>query len=188
MKLFLGSLFFILIGTGVTAQSQGLFPELSGLTQANRSVEATQNEAVKPNTSTQPAPLFPEIKTNRQLEQEAEDAMQPSSGNLRLVIDNVNSTLPPARNFSYCSATMTLENETGRKVDSIEIVLTFRESKVKMNFKNVDKKGRQTQDLTLAGDICQSILTVPLVDVTSCKMVGVSEDACKKRVEFVPIS
>lgn len=188
MKLFLISLSVLLIGSSALAQSQGLFPELNGRIQTPRPVPTAPVETDGVARPTTPTSLFPELKTNHQLEQEAENAMQPMSGNLRLVIDNVNSTLPPARNFSYCSATMTLENETSRRLESLTVSLTFGETGVQLSFQNVDKKARQKQDLTLAGNICQSILAMPQMEVVSCKMTGVSEDACKKRVEFVPIS
>lgn len=186
----------VLFCTSAFAQGVDLFPELEGRFQPAQPTTMTTLEATPANTATSA-----DGKTGNSLNRYSDLAFQPAQertvsaeeatgpkreGNLKLHFEDIQGTLPYARNFSYCFANLVLNNETNQRLDKLQVVLTYRDTPTTIDFSGVDKKGEQAQRFTLIGPACEDILTQPLIDVPVCKLGELQEDLCKKKVEFVP--
>lgn len=117
---------------------------------------------------------------------ESEIQTNMDKGRVLLVLDNVSNTLPPARNFSFCSGTMNLENQLPMEIKQLSVSLTFGTQKVNLSFSGVAKKGKQSQAINLNGTACEHILEVPKMEVEICQVGELSEKDCKSRIQYVP--
>ena len=98
---------------------------------------------------------------------------------------DVQGTLAYARTLSYCSAKVVLTNETNQRLDALSMTLTYKDMAKDISFSGVRKKKSQTREILLIGPPCEDILNEPNIDIKVCKMGNKSEEACKKRVQFV---
>ncbi len=183
MKLFLTACAALMWALPAFAQNADLFPELKGLktptTQPAKAEQPTKTDTPAQPTATE---LFPE------LQQGQEEKPEMDSGNLRLVLTNASSITPTMKNFSYCTASVSLENGAGRMLKNLTVTLMYPPLSSQLSFSNVGPNQAQTQEITLLGEACQTILDVPVMEITSCQLDRTSVEDCKKRVEFVPIS
>lgn len=115
-----------------------------------------------------------------------EEQVGPNSGRVRLVLDNVKNTLAPARNFSFCSGTLILENQLPMEIGSVSVRLGFGDQTVNLSFSGVAKKGKQSRSISLNGTACEHILEMPQMEVTGCQIGTLSEKDCKSRVQYIP--
>lgn len=201
MKAILSSALICLTACPVFAQTAGLFPELaaSPTAAAPTAAPSETTPAAQPTTApaaapaaqtaspaakqTAPAPLFPELKTSASSPQIADT----DSGKIRLVLDDVTSVLPPARNFSYCTASLILENETAATIEKLTVTLKYEPLTTSVSFSGVKKKEKQTQSITLVGKACEQILQIPQMTIDACVAPPLQGKACESKVQFIPI-
>lgn len=187
MKLLL-STFIIICGICSASAQNALFPEL-----ARRNTSTSQ----QPTLTTQ-TPALGDINLNNARNVQTQNMEAGTSietekpemdtGNLRLVVTSADSIRPTMRNFSYCTAQISLENGTSQTLKSLNVRLTYAPLPVNVSFSGVAKNQSQTQQITLIGEACDGILNQPIMEVQNCQITNMSENECKKRVEFVPFS
>ena len=211
IKLFLSGIAVLSVSTFALAQGVNLFPELQGQFQKQNtglSVETVQKEDApkKLTVEMEEVTLDEDKKENKipnqvaekdkeqvtvsadpfaqQNQQEKEE--ERGEGNIEIKLTNLDGVLPYARDYSYCFGDLVLRNNTNQKLESLSIELTYRDTPTTVSFSGVAKKKTQKQALMLIGKACEDILSPPEVEITVCKMPPQSEEACKKRVQFIP--
>ena len=107
--------------------------------------------------------------------------------NLKVEIQNINATLTLARNFSYGKADIVVKNETNQQLNLLVIDLTYGETTTQITFSNVPKKQEQTQAFMMIGPDCDYMDTLPKMEVKTCKLGKLSDEACKNRVQLTPL-
>jgi len=164
------------------AQGTDLFPELERRFARPQPTAATE---VKTETATQADdPAFaPTTPSSEEIE---EATSSRKDGNLKIHYENMKGTLAYARNYSYCSADVVLENNTNFPLENLKIVLTYRNYPSAITFKNVPKKESQKQFLMIVGPACEDILTQPQIEVPECQLGELKKELCEKRVQFTP--
>ena len=182
MKLLLTTTALVLLSTAAFAQDTDLFPELNGRFDSPAKTEEAVRPSEKGSLANDPA-FAPTNLTDEEVE---EIKGSKKDGNLKIYYDNMEGTLAYARNYSYCSADVILENNTNFPLKNLEIVLTYRDYPTSIDFSNVEKKGSQKQYLMIVGPACEDILTQPQIEIPVCQLGELNEAMCKKRVQFVP--
>ena len=186
MKLLLTATALALISTTAMAQGSDLFPELDGRFAVPQPTVTTQAETQNADTNAlanDPAFAPTNLTTDKEVE---ESTGSQKDGNLKIYYDNMKGTLAYARNYSYCSADVILENNTNFPLEKLRIVLTYRNYPSSVTFTNVPKKGTQKQYLMIVGPECEDILTQPQVEVPECQLGELKKETCEKRVQFIP--
>ena len=202
-KIFLTA-FTVILGSGVAIaqESDSLFPELAGQFERPSSSETTVDLSVEQNSDTKiqaeqkssSTPKLPQnaqdpdsnTPTNRQ--DEKVDTGEKAEGNLVIEVQNVDGVLPYARTLAYCRADAVLINETNMRLEQLSITATYKDMPKELNYSNVSKGKKRTQNFMLIGLPCESITTMPNVEIKACKLGTLSESDCKKRVQFIPPS
>ena len=178
----------------VLAQELDLFPELQGqFEQMEPEPDETEtDEAVTDETKTEEKKqkdsetglTEEQMRTKQALEEDTTG--EKHEGNLKIQLRNMNGTLPYVKSLAYCYGDAVLTNETNRDLQSLDLKLTYGDMVTDVNYGGVPKKKQQAKKILLIGPPCEQILGMTQVDVVSCKMKDTPEDACKKRVQFVP--
>lgn len=168
------------------AQNVDLFPELKG---QFKPAFTTPKEPAQPDNKTMTQPIQQQNIINTQPVQTMTpninlDVNQRREGNIKLKLKNLKGVLPYARNFSYCFADVELTNGTNQTLQELKVTLRYQGAENNLIFSGVSKGQKQIQKLMMNGPECASILTIPQMDITSCKLENQSDDACKKRVQF----
>lgn len=161
---------FIVLGMmliGASARAQQLFPELDAKFQP-------------PQKPTVAEPAVAEVQAP------AAAADQNQDKYLRIQLGGLQGVLPYARTLSYCSGTATLTNETKQPLQSLSLTLTYGDMKSELSYGGVRPNGTQSRPVMLIGPPCESFLNMPEVEVKTCRWGAQSEDACKKKVKFIP--
>ena len=191
-KLIWGGLCVALMGTPVLAQEIELFPELQGQfeqiapdePQAPQA-EEDKTELTKPSKKKFQKELTEDELSARQALENGDTDGQKKEGNLKIQLRNMEGTLPYVRTMAYCYADAVLTNETNRTLKKLAVRLTYGDMGTDLNYGGVRKKGRQQRKILLIGPPCEQILGMPQIDIKACEMENMTEDACKKRVQFV---
>ena len=179
----------------VLAQELDLFPELQGQFEQiapEPDDEAAENEMAtgeqkkedQENPDKAKGELTEEqMRTKQALEENTTG--EKHEGNLKIQLQNLNGALPYVKSLAYCYGDAVLTNETNRDLQGLSLKLTYGDMATDVNYSGVPKKKQQKQSILLIGPPCEQILGIPQMDIVSCKMKDTSEDACKKRVQFV---
>lgn len=181
MKLLLSTLIIICSICPAFAQN-ALFPELTSINKNENTPPKVQQDAIQ-NTENQKNKNTLNNQQNTNTEKSEMD-----TGNLRLVVASADRIAPTMRNFSYCTAEIRLENGTSQVLQNLKVLLNYSPLSTGIAFSGVAKNQSQTTKITLVGESCDNILNQPTIEVQSCKITNMSEEDCKKRVEFVPFS
>lgn len=145
--------------------------------------------------------LFPDLDAKFQQPQKpamADSAPAPDKGqsvsvdeqdqnkHFSIRLEKIQGTLPYARTLSYCAGTATLTNETKQPLQNLSLTLTYGDMPAELSYGGVKPNGTQSRPIMLIGPPCESFLNMPEIEVKSCRWGAQSEDACKKRVKFIP--
>ena len=154
---------------GASVRAQQLFPDL----------DARFQPPSKP-TLAESAPKAADV-------QEAPADSDPDQEKyLRIRLDDLQGVLPYARTLSYCSGTATLTNETKQPLQSLSLSLTYGDMTSELSYGGVQPNGTQSRPIMLIGPPCESFLNMPEIEIKTCRWGAHSEDACKKKVKFIP--
>lgn len=183
------------LGGTAHAQTADLFPELQGKFQQPATTKpATVNELDSadlfqaPDTpAVKPAAKSPAIPTKAEPVIPTAEQDETGENNLKVEIQNINATLTLARNFSYGKADIVVKNETNQQLNLLVIDLTYGETTTQITFSNVPKKQEQTQAFMMIGPDCDYMDTLPKMEVKTCKLGKLSDEACKNRVQLTPL-
>ena len=181
IKAFLAGVTFLFLGSTVMAQEFDLFPELQKQfepVQAKKTTEEIVSDSVRGQDSIQ-AP---------RRNSETASAGERQEGNLKIELQNLNGVLPYARNMAYCYGEAVLTNETNQALDSLSVTLTYKDMPADLSYGGVKPHQKQSQQIMLIGPACEIILGMPEIDIKACKLGEQPENACKKRVQFIPPS
>ena len=182
IKSLLGCSAAVFLATVAVAQGTELFPELAGRFQPAQPTTQEQSDAqaVTPAAGAQPDAVQSGAVAPEQVTESA------GEGNIEIHLEELNGKLALARNYSYCFADAVLENKTNVKLERLTITLSYQGSPNVLKYANVEKKGTQTQKIMMIGPECQAILSEPEIEIQECKLGQQTEDACKKKVQFIP--
>ena len=102
-------------------------------------------------------------------------------------VDDVQATLAPNRNGSFCSLAFLVSNQTKKKLEKFSGTFTIGEMQKKFNFSGVNKGESVVSRYTFVGTSCEKILDPPEINIQKCKMENWSEKKCKSKVKFVSL-
>ncbi len=119
--------------------------------------------------------------------EEEETEEEKRSAQIRIYSDNVDATITPNRNFSYCFGSIKFYNGLRRVIQNLEVKLTYGDIEANYTIRNLAPKATQEESITLLGTACEVIMEMPAVEVKKCQVPEMEENACKKRVVFVPL-
>lgn len=169
-------------------QAQELKEEQVSLeSQTDNSVSglSTLYEETSTSVAESPAPENTTSNKQEQGENENEDDTD-TNRKIRMYLDGVDNTLAPVRTMSFCFANIKLYNQLKKTVSSFQATLTYGQIPIKFSASNVAPNGTATQELTLAGTACESMLDTPKINIVKCTVPGMDEAQCKKRFIFEP--
>ena len=163
----------VLMGATLAVAQTDLFPELQGQFQAPQPPAAATSSADR------------EAAVNAT---QNDDAVQfdTGAGNLKLEMQNIHALIPIARNNAFCSADVMVHNETNMPLENLSLIVTYDGYTNNIRFSDVAKKSDQKRLLFMVGKACESIINVPQIDITECRLGKLPVDLCKKRVQFTP--
>ena len=101
-----------------------------------------------------------------------------------MFLDEVNSTITPNPISSFCFATVRLQNQLKRTLNSFQARLTFGSIPITFNAKNVAPGAISSQEITLAGPACTQITGTPEIAITRCAVENMSDRQCQNRFLF----
>ena len=181
MKVFLTGVTFLLMSGSVMAQEADLFPELKGQFEPPKTEKSADEKVVD-------ALQGRGNIRSAQRAVAAKPTAERQEGNLKIELENLNGVLPYARNMAYCYGEAVLTNETNQALDSLSVTLMYKDMPAELSYGGVKPHQKQSQQIMLIGPACEVILGMPEVDIKACKLGSQSENACKKRVQFIPPS
>ena len=210
-KIFLSGVALTLF-SGVAVAQNSLFPELEGQFQqpavaekpvvSGSAVEKADPETevmdldvameVEEEQKMNPPVAKPESQkkpakaedTNSQDNEEKEN--EKVEGNVVIEVQNVEGVLPYARTLAYCTGEAVLTNESDTILRQLSLTITYKDMPKELSYTYVGKKKSRTQKFMLIGLPCENILGMPKVEIKTCKLGKLSEEECKKRVQFIP--
>ena len=182
-KWIIGGLSIVLLSTVAVAQENELFPELQGQFKEAAPSKKADAKPAKQNGKNKDVEARQIARAERAMKEG--DTGEQKEGNLRIQLQNLEGALPYARTLAYCYGDVVLTNETNQKLDQLALTLTYKDMPTQVSFGGVPKKGTQQKKIMLIGPPCEDILGTPDIEIKACKLGKQSEDACKKRVQFV---
>ena len=117
-------------------------------------------------------------------EAEEEEEEQDDQRSIVMFLNEVNSTITPNPISSFCFATVQLQNQLKRRLNSFQAKLTFGEIPIDFSAKNVAPGAIASQKITLAGTACTQITGTPQISITRCSVDNMSERQCQNRFLF----
>lgn len=105
-----------------------------------------------------------------------------------IIVSDVKNIQPPMQGFSYCTAQFSLINKLKSQVQNVTAQLTYGAMNSTVAFSSVAPQGEGKASVTLVGDSCAYIMSMPQMDVKICTVAGMSVEECKKRVKLIPMS
>jgi len=140
-------------------------------------------------TAEQKAPeeTTPTVEENTATEEADEGVDSEEPAQIQIYSDNVDATITPNRNFSYCFGSIKFYNGLRRPIQNLVVVLTYGDLETKYSIRNLAPRKTQTEKITLVGTACEQLMDMPKVDVQKCQVPDMEENTCKKRVSFVPL-
>lgn len=200
------------IALAQSTEEPSLFPTLSGFTD-EETVTKTDNDTigVKEQTETisssnetileeeteedlfkEPAPpqlnqteVTPE--TGKETVEEEEDNDDDKQQRIYITIDDVQATLTPNRNASFCSAAFAVVNGLKKELKAFSGNFTIGSMTKEFKFNNVAKEQAAALKYMFIGTSCEEILNQPAYTITKCEVEGWSEKKCKNKVQFIAI-
>lgn len=151
----------------IQAPNTGLFPELNNSSPYEPANTNTSNTTLNNANLTK--------KTNNK-----------PSGDLQLILDNVEILNPPA-GLALCIGKLYLQNDTDLPLQNLSAEIMFGSIPLSIQFSNVAPGTTQEQGIALAGPSCNQLLGAPKLDIQTCTIPGVSVDDCKSQVKYVPV-
>ncbi len=165
-------------------------------------IEGGEEEAVEAETAVKEAQsatteedLFAPVEetpaTEESAEEEApeeeEEEEDGAAGKIVIYSDNVDSTIVPNRNFSYCFGQIKFYNGLQKPITRLSVTLTYGDLFTNFNIRNLGPKQTKEEKITLVGTACEVLMDVPQIDIKKCEVPEMEEVACKRRVTFVPL-
>ena len=159
-------------------------PEV-GETETN--MQTQQDETV--GTATEEANLFdtPEKPADEPVEAEdEEEEEEDESQRITVYLADAKSTITPNRDFSYCFGVLKFLNTLKKPVQALSFTLKY--GNLKMDYStSLQPKQEQTGSIALVGTACEHIMDMPEITFKKCVVEGLSEKACWKKFEFLPL-
>ena len=202
---------FLILTTAMAGMAQeSLFPEFSEILDAeeNQTVENAEeifNEESSLEESqttndekeiSEDVDLFKEkevqkVETSPQNEEkEPEETEEEKKQKIEIGVIEVNSTLAPNRNMSFCSVKFGVENKTKKELNNISGNFTIGTYTKQFKFSKVEKGGKKSEDFYFVGDSCEQekILAIPAIEITKCQIQDWSEKKCRSKVEIISVT
>ena len=136
--------------------------------------DSSNSEENSEETTTPPAEENPEAE-------EEEDEEQ----HIYLTVDNVNATLAPDRNASFCTASLVVFNGLKKDLKKISGKFTIGNMEKDFSFTNLPVQQSDAMKYVFIGKSCERILDDPLIAVLKCQVKDWTEKKCKSKVLFV---
>lgn len=190
-KLIFSGVAVVMASLPVLAQEVDLFPELQGQFEQvapepeDTVSEETAGDEVKQGDQKAGETGLTEEQMRTKQAVEKDSTGEKREGNLKIQLRDMNGALPYVKSLAYCYGDAVLTNETNQDLETLAIQLTYGDMVTDVNYSGVPKKKQQKKKILLIGPPCEQILGMPKVDIKACKMKDTTEDACKKRVQFV---
>ncbi|MBQ4471626.1 MAG: hypothetical protein II942_00045 [Alphaproteobacteria bacterium] len=99
----------------------------------------------------------------------------------------MNSTIVPNNNFSYCMGTIKFASTIKRPVKRLKVSLNYGELSADYDIRNLTNKEEKSKELILVGTSCEHVLDTPQIDIQECVVEGMTAKACKEKVVFSPL-
>ena len=119
--------------------------------------------------------------------EEEEDDQEDKGKKIQIYMADVNATITPNSNFSYCFGQIRFSNTMKRPVQALSVQITYGPYSNTYNIRNLVKDTEQAVSVTLIGEECERIMDMPQMQVKRCVVEKMSEAECIKRVEFIPL-
>ena len=132
--------------------------------------------------TTQSGGLFPELGSvhSKQEKRGAEV--------IKLIIDDVKIIQPALNGHAFCLGTLTMENNLDVRIQKMELTLNYGGLDVPVSYSNIPPLGgKQTQNIAWLGDYCNSMLSIPQINVKMCVASTLSREQCQSKIEYKPI-
>jgi len=188
-KIFLGALALTLCGGVAFAQeADTLFPELKGQFEPApqpETVDLTVERAENDPSAQTPAQTDAKAPAQKK-DEKKEKKTEKLEGKIIVQVQNVDGVLPYARTMAYCTGEMVVTNETNKFLGALSFTATYKDMPKDFSFGGIIKKRNQSKKFMLIGLPCESINGMPQFEIKSCRLRDVSEEACKKLVQFLP--
>ncbi|MBR5129747.1 MAG: hypothetical protein IKV03_00785 [Alphaproteobacteria bacterium] len=127
--------------------------------------------------------LFPELGSDVEHQKK-----ERGSEKILLIIDNVKIVQPALNGRAFCMGTMTLQNDLNIRLQKIDLNMNYGGLDVPLSFSDVSPLGgTQTRKIGWAGSFCDSMLSVPKMEVTSCIARTLSKEQCQAKLQYKPI-
>ena len=120
----------------------------------------------------------------RELIEERENEEDTDQGQLLMFLDKINSTITQNPISSFCFATVKLQNQLKRPLNSFQAELTFNGIPVEFSVKKVAPGSTASQELTLAGPACMFLTRTPHISIKRCMIGGMSDKQCQDHFMF----
>ena len=196
MRLILG-LLFLSCSLEAYAQVESLFPELAEFT-SNEEEQVIFEEQPSENASEEVV----EISEEEDLFQQKMDIEQPENTPsseeappeeeedtgeqyILLAVDDIQATLTPNRNASFCSAVFAIANTLKKELKSFTGSFTIGTTTKEFTFSNLKKNQAAASKYLYVGTSCEQILNPPQLNIKTCQVDGWSEKKCKEKVKFI---
>ena len=121
-----------------------------------------------------------EENTEEDAEEEEEDEQH-----IYLTVDNVNATLAPDRDASFCTASLVIVNGLKKDLKKISGNFTIGEMTKDFSFTNLPVGQSDAMKYVFIGRSCERILDAPLINVLQCQVKDWTEKKCKSKVVFI---
>ncbi len=126
---------------------------------------------------------IPSTEEENQNEDQEDDEQQ----NIIVTINDIDATLTPNREASFCSANFVVGNGLKKEIKSFSGTFTIGTVTKKFSFKNIAKRNVFAKKYIFIGTSCEQITNEPQLVIESCQVEGWSEKKCKSKVQFVPL-
>ena len=96
--------------------------------------------------------------------------------------------IPPNKNFAYCFGDLKFASTLNRPVQALDVVIAYGPFVSTYQIRDLVKGKEQSDSFGLAGDACELITGMPQMEIKRCVVEGMTEDVCKKKVVFLPLT
>jgi len=178
-----------------------LFPELKNVQTAAPAVQPAEQPAPAADTSSEsvtdnqtPAqaesapvptrPVNPNPTPARSNTPGNQDDKKSGPENLIIELSDGEIVVPTVEYMQFCTAKITLYNNTKQDLDSLAVVFDYTPYKVPYTFSGIPAGESAQGNVALMGKGCQSLLREVNVTVTSCKLGDWTEAQCKNKLTY----
>ena len=185
---FITLVFYAVTTLAQTGEEESLFPELDDFGSSSNTIATPEEET--PSDIGQD--LFAQkidfsVRAPSQ-EGTAEETDQDDKGQcIYIALDDINATLTPNSNASFCSAAFVVANGLKKEIISFSGTFTVGSMTKEFKFDHIEKEQAAGSKYTFVGNSCAEILNPPAYTIQTCQVEGWSEEKCKKKISFIAV-